>query len=181
MNMRHTHANAWAVRSFRAPRLLLGALCLMMVACDDSGYAIIQSHLITTEPGSGSGYSCTQLSASGSAGTGRVDDGFWITETQDTEGVTVEWGQDETKLGRRDFPTEFFEAGKMERFVIDSPNGDRFSYMVWGAKSCTQCPEQSYTPLPGDDSGCESVEGELSSSSDAPNDTTEPSGVLGKQ
>jgi hypothetical protein len=156
MNTGHTRAAAWGVRSFRASALLLGALGLLasIAACDDAGFAMIQSHLITDQPEPSSGYSCTQLSASGSTGSGGANDGFWITESQDTDGVVIEWGEGETKLGKRQFSPEFFEAGEMERFIIEAPNGDRFSYMVWGAESCTRCPEQPFTPLPGDLSGC---------------------------
>lgn len=156
MNRRHTRAQARGVRSFRAPTLLLGALLSLTqtTACNEPSSAMIQSHLITEAPDSASAYSCTQLSASGSSGMGENNDGFWITETQSEEGVVIEWGEADTKLGQRQFPVEFFEAHSMERFVIEAPNGDQFSYMVWGAQSCTPCPEQTYTPLPGDPSDC---------------------------
>ena len=115
-----------------------------------------------------SAYSCTQLSASGSSGMGENNDGFWITETQSEEGVVIEWGEADTKLGQRQFPVEFFEAHSMERFVIEAPNGDQFSYMVWGAQSCTPCPEQTYTPLPGDPSDCANANDACSCRSNRP-------------
>lgn len=154
MNIPHPHHARWGVRSFRTPALLLAALATVAAACDDAPFAMVQSHLVTTAPEPPSGFSCSQLSGSGSTGSGGVDDGFWITETQDPEGVVVEWGQDNTKLGKREFPASFFEAGDMDRFVIEAPNGDRFSYMVWGAESCSRCPEQAFTALDGDRFGC---------------------------
>lgn len=156
MNRQHTRARARGVRRFRVPTLLLGALLTLTqaTACNDASFAMIQSHLITDEPEPRSAYTCSQLSASGSTSTGENNDGFWITETQDRDGVVIEWGESATQLGRRQFSSEFFERHAMERFVIDAPNGDRFSYMVWGAQSCTPCPEQSHEPLPGDLFGC---------------------------
>jgi hypothetical protein len=156
MNTRHTQDNFWGVRSFRAPTLWLGVLGILTAAtaCDEGAFAMVQSHLITTDSEPPSGYTCSQLSGSGSTSSGGNDGDFWITESQDADGVVVEWGEGDNRLGLREFPAEFFEAGKMDRFIIEAPNGDRFSYMAWGAESCTACPEQAFTPLPGDMFGC---------------------------
>ena len=157
MNTRTPRTSTGGVRSYRAPGTLLGALLALATGCDESPFAMIQSHLVTSEPMPQSGYSCSQLSGSGSASNGSATDSFWITESQDAEGVVVEWGEGDAVLGKREFPAEFFVARRMERFVIEAPNGDRFSYTVWGADSCTRCPEHPFTPLPGDEFGCGST------------------------
>lgn len=140
-----------------APMLRLGIFgsSLLAISCANSdAFAIIQSHLVTSEPTPPLRYSCTQLSSSGGASQEHDDTGIWITENQDDDGVVIEWGEDNTVLGKRQFSTQFFEAGEMERFVIDLPDGRRFSYTVWGAETCAPCPSRPYTPLPGDAFNC---------------------------
>ena len=144
-------------RRLFAPALCLGILgsSQMTTSCANSdAFAIIQSHLVTTLPTPPSRYSCTQLSGNSGAEQGHHDTGIWITENQDEDGIVIEWGEGNTVLGKRQFSTQFFETGEMERFVIELPDGSRFSYMVWGAETCTPCPAQPYTPLPGDAFNC---------------------------
>lgn len=134
---------------------------LLLLACGDPPFAMVQSHVITTEPGSPFGYSCGQLDRSGeaSSGSGENGDEFWQNETHNGDGVRIEWGSGSQVLGSREFPTEFFDAHNMKRFTIEAPDGTKISYMVWGADSCTRCPEQPYTALPGDISGCGQTSG----------------------
>lgn len=161
---------------------------LLLVACGDPPFAMVQSHVVTTDPGAPFGYSCGQLDQSGEASTGSGENGgngneFWQNETHDGDGVSIEWGIGSQVLGSREFPTEFFEAHNMKRFTIEAPDGTKISYTVWGADSCTPCPEQPYTPLPGDISGCgqaHETDAGSASNDDSPGNVDDPNEDEGK-
>lgn len=158
MNPKPTLSLCARMTSARAALQSLTALTLPLLtsSCGDAPYAMVQSHLVTTDPNPPTGYSCGRLDQSGESSSGEAGngDGFWQKETQNSDGVQIVWGSGSRVLGSREFPSEFFEAHHMKRFAIEAPDGTRISYMVWGSDSCTPCPEQPYTALPGDISDC---------------------------
>lgn len=159
---------------FLGPALSILAALTVATACVGEGpYAMIQSHLITAEDNGPAGLSCTDLSTGGETGSGvgSVATQFWVREIQNTDGVQIIWGEGSTTLGNRDFPPEFFEDHRMERFLIEEPNGNKHSYMVWGADECAECPEQEFTPLPGDPWGC-GTDGDVTSTMDGSGQST---------
>lgn len=157
MNRTHNLTNRWPML-FRALTrwTAWGALSTTLFSCGESPYAIIHSHLVTDAPEVPLTYSCSQLGNGGGSSRGE-DDGFWVRELETSDGVVITWGEGRETLGRRDFDVEFFSSHRMDRFIIETTDGQELSYMVWGADRCTRCPEQSFTPLPGDSLGCGSL------------------------
>lgn len=142
------------MRGFSALALL--GCAGFVVACDgpDSPAMMVREHLIIDSTTTPSGYECSTprggSSASGTAG----EDEFWTRTETGENGMTITAGSFSETLVHREFDIAFFESGRMERFVIEAPDGQRWSYMVWGAEECEECPAESYVALPGDISGC---------------------------
>lgn len=115
---------------------------------------MVREHLITDSTTPPTGYECSDPRG-GSSTSGTVGkDEFWTRTESGENGLTITGGSFSEILKQRKFDIEFFESRQMERFVIESPDGQRWSYTVWGADVCEECPPEPYVPFPGDISGC---------------------------
>jgi hypothetical protein len=63
-------------------------------------------------------------------------------------------GSYDAVLEDRFYDREFISARQVDRFIVDTRDGNHYAYTVWGGGSCESCPPGPFEPLPGDPWGC---------------------------
>ena len=146
----------WDGLRSRARLLLAVAAFGLSTACQsDEPKAIIISHRVSEEHPVPWSYQCSGINVGPSSGTqGSTDDEFWTRETIGQGHVEILVGSKDEVIGRKVYDLTFVESGKSDRFNVNAPNGDEWTWVVWGDDECSPCPPPPYEPLPGDVSGC---------------------------
>jgi hypothetical protein len=119
---------------------------------DDGPTINIYSHQITDGEPQNIGVSCSVIgSGEGSTTSGtNEENGYWIEELTNDDGLIVRLHVGDEIADEHRYDRAFFETGALDRFVLTAPTGEEFSYSVWGANECEECPSEPYEPLPGD-------------------------------
>lgn len=112
----------------------------------------VYSHQVTDGEPLNVGISCGNMgSGDGSTSSGsNEENGYWIEELTNEHGLVVRMHVGEAVTDEHRYDRAFFESGVLDRFVLTAPTGEQFSYSVWGASECQECPTEPYDPLPGD-------------------------------
>jgi hypothetical protein len=146
----------WDKLRSRTLLLLAGAACALGTACQsDEPKAIIISHLVSDEQPAPWSYQCSGVNVGpSSASLGGPTEEFWTRETIGDGHVEIVVGSKDEVIGHKVYDLEFVESGKSDRFSVSAPNGDLWTWVIWGDNECASCPPAPYEPLPGDVSGC---------------------------
>ena len=115
---------------------------------------MIISHLVSDEQPVPWGYECARVGGSTGTTLGGTNDEFWTRENIGNGGVEIVAGSKDKVIGRKVYDLSFVRSGKFDRFSVSAPNGDLWTWVVWGGNECVTCPPPPYEPLPGDVSGC---------------------------
>ncbi len=134
------------------PVVTFAALCCAIGSgCGEGPTMNWYSHQVTYGEPRNIGISCGPFGHGGSATSGTIEDnGYVIEEVTDDFGLIVRIRDGKKITDEHSFDRDFFESGKLNRFVLTASSGEQFSYSVWGADECQECPTEPYEPLPGD-------------------------------
>lgn len=148
--------SGWGKLRSRTLLLLAGAALGLSTACQsDERKVIIISHRVSEEHPTPWSYECAGVDIGPSSGSlGGPEDDFWSRETIGDGKVEIVAGSKDEVIGRKVYDLKFVESGKSDRFNVSAPNGDLWTWVVWGDTECAPCPPPPYEPLPGDISGC---------------------------
>jgi hypothetical protein len=149
----------WGTLRSKTLSLLVGALAGLSSACEGEGPSVmIISHLVSDEPPVPWSYQCSGVDVDGaSTASGNTNDEFWSRESIGDGRVEIVAGTKDEVIGRKVYDLRFVQSGKSDRFTVQAPNGDIWTWVTWGGNECERCPPPPYEPLPGDVSDCGSA------------------------
>lgn len=125
----------------------------------DEPFIMSQMHAVVDSGDATAGYSCAKLGqGSGSSSGGSDVDDFWMREDTTSEGLSARIGSYGEVLEQRFYGRDFAARHGLDRFVVTTQSGARYSFVYWGGDECERCPPGPYDPLPGDPWGCGSAD-----------------------
>ena len=158
-------AGAW-IRGGFACGLCSGLIGCLPLGSDDGPELWVNSqmHQIATGDEVPASRYCGVLGPIGDGSQGGPTDDIWMTFWHTRAAYSVRIGSYDQLLEERYYDRVSLASHAVDRFVVTTIDGARFSFMYWGDDSCEDCPPLPFEALPGDPWGCGVPDGEESGS-----------------